>query len=421
MIKDLKRAGVFDKPERQRPQVRRVGPRTWEAESATRPELGVNHRVDWTLDDAFMCNCEAGMNNTECWAVKAARKETESMTTATESRALVPVKVTPPTALVLSDREMNQIQRQAAAIFAGAVALPQELNTPEKVAAVMMYGWELGLRPMTALKHLYIVKGRVSPSAEVMAGLLIARYPDARLLIDQLDDDHVVMRLRWPGRKVDETYQVKWADIVKAGLASGNNLQYPHDRMIKHATKRLLRIYAPDVINGLDAGAPRFDGADVSLEPEDDDFDEGDLYNEGDEPEQDYIEGQVLNTSTGEIKDAPSAGAGYGQPAAASEGAAQPTEADAGSSPAAAAPDAPKATREQIALIREWNEQVKEKRGADAVNACSAWAKATFGYAMSGGRFTVQNLMDIDANALIDVLKSCAETGSLPAVQETFA
>ena len=70
---------------------------------------------------------------------------------------------------------MSLIERQAAVVFSGKIALPEELKTKEQVAAVMMYGLELGLRPMTAIRHLYIVKGKVSPSAEVMAGLVLAR------------------------------------------------------------------------------------------------------------------------------------------------------------------------------------------------------------------------------------------------------
>ncbi|OGT54312.1 MAG: hypothetical protein A3E01_15215 [Gammaproteobacteria bacterium RIFCSPHIGHO2_12_FULL_63_22] len=279
-------------------RIRREG-RTFYVPSRTRP--GVGHRVDVAMDGRLYCNCEAGMNNVMCWAAKAVQKEIKM--NATESKALVPVQVTPPQALVLSERDMSLIKQQAQIIFAGAVSLPQELDSPEKVAAVMMYGWELGLRPMTAIKHLYIVKGRVSPSAEVMAGLLMSRYPDARLKVEELDDAHCVMRLIWPMRHINEPYEVKWSDIVKAGLANSDmNKSYPHDRMIKHATKRLLRIYAPDVINGLDARAPVFDGGEPYGDDEGD-FDERELYNAGDAPEQPYIDGQVVDTGTGEITD----------------------------------------------------------------------------------------------------------------------
>lgn len=121
------------------------------------------------------------------------------------------------------------------------------------------------------------------------------------------------------------------------------------------------------------------------------------------------IEGEVVNRET-----TPPAGVGYGQPAAASEGAAQPTEADAGSSPAAAAPEqAPTASREQLASINEWHDSVKDQRGTPALNACKAWMSNNYPYAKGQPK----NLLDIDAVVYIDVLKSCNETGSLPALQ----
>ncbi len=201
------------------------------------------------------------------------------------STALVPVKLTPSLALLPSERDLSLIDQAAALALSGAVALPPELKTRAQVAAVMLYGLELGLKPMTAIRHLYIVNGRVSPSAEVMAGMLMAQEPDSRMEIVSLSETECTMRIIRPSRNIDKTYTVTWAEIVKAGLGGGNNAKYPTDRLRYHCTKRLLRAYAPDVINAMDG--PMVDGAAPYVEQEPA-VDAAELYNEGDATEGEY-------------------------------------------------------------------------------------------------------------------------------------
>lgn len=272
-------------------EVVREGPRTWGADSATRG--GLRHRIDLALDGTLLCNCEAGQfRRNECWAVKAVREELE-MTQ--QSTALVPVQVKPVTSLLPTERDLALIDKASRLVFAGAISLPRELNTHEKVGAVMLYGLELGLAPMTAIRHLYIVNGKVSPSAEVMIGLLMSRHPDVRLHVVELTNDRCTLRLVWPSRDVDDTYTVTWDDIKRAKLDKDVAVLYPQDRLRWHCTKRLLRIFAPDVINGMDQGAPVLESL---PRPAADDDDDRDLYNEGD---QEYIDGQYIDRGTGEI------------------------------------------------------------------------------------------------------------------------
>lgn len=214
------------------------------------------------------------------------------------STALVPIQMRPIASLLPTDHDYALIDKAAALVFAGAVSLPKELNTKEKVAAVMLYGLELGLAPMTAIRHLYIVNGRVQPSCEVMAGLLLSRHADARLSLVEISNELCTMRLVWPSREVDDTYTVTWDDIKRAKLDQGENAQkYPQDRLRYHCTKRLLRVYAPDVINGLDQGAPAFEASGARYVLNENEAEE--LYNEGDRPN--VIEGQLVDRDTGEV------------------------------------------------------------------------------------------------------------------------
>lgn len=267
--------------------IRRTGQRTWEADSRSRGS-SKKHRITLTLDGALLCSCEAGMNHLMCWAAKAVKEKLTMSETTTD---LVPVKVAPTTAALPTERELSLIDKAAELAFRGAIALPKELNTPEKVAAVMLYGWELSLKPMTAIKHLYVVNGRVQPSAEVMAGIAQARESDIRLSVVDLSDAACTMRIVRPARGIDEKFTVTWAEIEKAGLARTEmNQKYPRDRMRWHCTKRILRTYAPDLINGMD-GIPLAGGDAAGTEPAPD---VSDLYNDGDAP----IEGSYTEVAT---------------------------------------------------------------------------------------------------------------------------
>lgn len=243
----------------------------------SRSVAGVSYTVVLALDGRLICNCPASYNHLECWHQKFVREE---MTTET-AVAIRPVHLQPSVAALPSRDEMSLIQQAAAMAFSGAVALPKELNTPQKVAAVMLYGWELGLKPMTALAKLYIVNGRVAPSAEVMAGLVMRAEPDIRLIIEHLDETKCTMRIQRPSRHLSETYTVTWDEIKKAGLdRNPMNVAYPKDRLRYHCLKRLLRMFTPDLINGM--GEPAFDGMPITREVEPT-MDFSDLYNEGEE------------------------------------------------------------------------------------------------------------------------------------------
>lgn len=265
----------------------------------SRTKANLTYRVDVATDGELFCNCTGFEMRRDCWHLQFIHEEME-MNEET-SLALTPIVPRTITSLLPTERDLQLVDKAAALVFNGAVSLPKELNTPQKVAAVMLYGLELGLAPMTAIRHLYIVNGKVQPSCEVMAGLLLSRHPDARLSLEEISNERCTMRLVWPSRDVNDTYTVTWEDIKRAKLDTGDVAQkYPQDRLRYHCTKRLLRVYAPDVINGLDQGAPALDGGPRYVLNEDDD---ADLYNEGDRPG--VVEGHLVDRDTGEVAEPP--------------------------------------------------------------------------------------------------------------------
>jgi hypothetical protein len=244
----------------------------------SRSKAGAYYEVAIGLDGVLICNCPASFNYLECWHVKQVREDLMT----NQTTALVPVKVAPSTSLLPTQHDLDIVQQAAAMAYAGAVSLPAELNTKEKVAAVMLYGLEIGLRPMTAIQHLYIVKGKVSASAQAMAGLCMNKEPDIEFHVDPRSDHmSCTVRMLRPSRHVDASLTVTWAQIQRANLAGGTNALYPEDRLRYHCIKRLCRLYAPDLINGLDEGVAVAGVTEAPHEPWPED---GGLYNEGDAP-----------------------------------------------------------------------------------------------------------------------------------------
>jgi hypothetical protein len=330
------------------------------------------------VDDSLICSCIASFYpyRGECWHLGVAREEF-GMTS--EARALVPIVVKPSMELLPSSHDLDVVERAAAMAFQGKVALPEELKTQQQVAAVMLYGLELGVKPMTALRHLYIVKGKVSPSAELMAGLCMAKEKDISFHIEEINERVCTIRMLRPSRKVDAVYTVTWEQIERAGLASnGVNKQYPEDRLRYHCMKRLMRAYAQDLLNNLDEGVV-LPGLDESQPWRPTVVDSSDLYNEGDE---EASEETVEDVANGVVEDVPTA------------------------------------TDEQIAAITDWSEQLKNlDDGKERLLAVDKVRRETWPYAIGdGNRFSASKLTQADADRYIVVLKEAYEGVQQPAL-----
>jgi len=334
----------------------------------SRTTPGMRYRVDIAIDGTPICTCPGFEHHGHCWHAEAVKKEERAMK---EETALLPVKPVVSAALLPSARDLTLIDLAAAMAYAGAVSLPKELNTKEKVAAVMLYGYELGLKPMTAIRHIYIVEGRLEPSAEVMAGLLLASEPDARLSVVELTEESCTMRIIRPAKGINETYTVTMADAEKAGLAKRDGwLKYPKDRLRWHCTKRILRIYAPDATNAIEAlehPVPEAEWREV---------DNSELYNEGDiepgEQQEPVAEVSAQPAVTASAPSPPDAGAQQ----AARDTAGRPAAVDAALPPSASAPAQP----EPVAPIDLLN-AIGKKYGAKAALEARAILPSLFGTA----------------------------------------
>lgn len=229
------------------------------------------------------------------------------------------IAVQPPNAALPTKDEMAMMTMLSRSVIQAKGLIPAQLDTPEKAFAVLLAGWELGVKPMTALRHLFIVGGKVEPDAQIMAGILASKEPDSRIEVVALTDDSCTMRIERPSRGVRAEYTYALADARKAQLVKpGSNWdKFPKDMMRWAATKRLCRAYAPDIINAIaDVGAGAMLAADVEgrssrelaeyvdahalASPE--------LYSPGDRPGVVVAEdGTVVDSTTGEVLEAAAA------------------------------------------------------------------------------------------------------------------
>lgn len=129
---------------------------------------------------------------------------------------------------------------------------------PAAVAAVILYGREIGLPPMTALRTSYVVNGRVALAAETLRALVLAAGHDFRY------EEATTARCIAAGRrKGSEDWQtVEWTQDLarKAGLGGPSWQKYPRQMLKARATAELCRDLFPDVIGGFEAVEELDDG-----------------------------------------------------------------------------------------------------------------------------------------------------------------
>ncbi len=136
----------------------------------------------------------------------------------------------------------------------GKGLVPTGVTHPEQALAVVMAGWELGIPPITALRHIHVIHGRTEPSAQLKMGIVLQREPDARFEFPERTVEKVRCQLWRHNRMVVEVeYTVEDAD--KAGAFKGNRSEawnlHQLDMLTWAAVHRVCRLGAADLINAV--------------------------------------------------------------------------------------------------------------------------------------------------------------------------
>jgi hypothetical protein len=118
------------------------------------------------------------------------------------------------------------------------------------VAAAILAGREMGIGPMTALQHLYVVDGRPAMSAQLMRALVFAHGHTIRVVECNSE------RCTLVGRRAGDSHEapVTWSmeDARRAQVSGKQNwARYPRQMLLARATGELCRAVFPDVIGGM--------------------------------------------------------------------------------------------------------------------------------------------------------------------------
>lgn len=134
-----------------------------------------------------------------------------------EAEALAPVHIKPPRELYPSRDTMSVIVAIAKNTPAAQGHATPSGITPGQAFAIMVAGWEIGVGPMTSLRHITAINGRTEPDAQLMQGICLAydstcefRWPEP------INSEQATVELWRKGRKViTGTYTVE--DAMRAG------------------------------------------------------------------------------------------------------------------------------------------------------------------------------------------------------------
>lgn len=156
-----------------------------------------------------------------------------------------PVEVTPPRRVELSIQQLGDI-------FARSGYFKDARDASQAIVKVL-YGREIGLPPVVAMSGIYIVEGKPTLSAALMAAKIrssglydyeVARHDDQGCEIAFFD-------LRDGGRKEMGRSSFTLDDAKTAGLAGKNNWrQYPRNMTYARAMANGARWYCPDLFGG---------------------------------------------------------------------------------------------------------------------------------------------------------------------------
>lgn len=161
----------------------------------------------------------------------------------------------PPVALLVGREELTTIWRIAGYVLAAEGMVPSNIKTKAQAAAIMLAGLELGLRPMTALRHVFIVNGKTDIETRAMVGIIKNRDPRIEFEWPEYTRDAVTCIITRPNQK-PVTVRYTTQDAKASGQWEGKMGIWPKytlDMNYAAATKRACRIACPDLINAIES------------------------------------------------------------------------------------------------------------------------------------------------------------------------
>ena len=138
---------------------------------------------------------------------------------------------------------------QLAAIAMASGNFPDLRNNEQAIVRIMA-GRELGLQPMTALRDLYVVEGKVAMSSGLIASM-VRNHPKYDYRITAMDNEHCSIQF-YEGEAMIGESDFSMADADKAGINRGGSgwSKYPRNMLFARALTNGARWYCPDAFDG---------------------------------------------------------------------------------------------------------------------------------------------------------------------------
>lgn len=128
--------------------------------------------------------------------------------------------------------------------------LPKGIDTPEKAIAIILAGKEFGLPDMQSIRHLFVLDGKVSTSAEIMLALIYRSGKAETLHITPTNTGCRITTNRYGQPVHDISFTEE--DAKAAGLVGKDNWRkYPRAMYRSRCVSEMSRTVYPDVVCGL--------------------------------------------------------------------------------------------------------------------------------------------------------------------------
>jgi len=148
--------------------------------------------------------------------------------------------------------KLEELREYASTIVASGVLNTAKMRLNEdQVLALLIFGDELGFRPMESCRALKWMNGRPTLTADAIAALVFRKYPDAVFDVVEDTPERVTVAAARPGRE-PKNFSFSMDDAKQADLLT-NPLykKYPRDMLRARCRSRSGRAVFPDVFFGV--------------------------------------------------------------------------------------------------------------------------------------------------------------------------
>ena len=165
--------------------------------------------------------------------------------------------------LLPTDSEMAQI-KEIARMAVASKLLPEQIQTQEQAAIIMLKGKELGLPPMVAFAHINVIRGKPAMSGEIMLAYIRKDFPKAEINFVESTDKHCKITCRRNPNEQLMTIEMTFDQAMTAGFAKQwdkekrqsvvkDNWQKQPKTMLRwRCVSEMKRFVFPEVLMGVD-------------------------------------------------------------------------------------------------------------------------------------------------------------------------